>query len=215
MPPGRRPSRSSRSVNNEALRLIENLLRPSLGSRRSPQVAMRLLEKFGSVGAVLSAPARRLVETHGVGEATARHLTEIFHAACYVAAEQVETDKPILASSSALLSYCRLQMAFLPVEQLRVLYLDKRNRLIADEVQQSGTVDHTPVYPREIIHRCLDLSATGLILVHNHPSGDPTPSPADFRMTKEIDEAAKVFDILLHDHWIIGRFAQVRLKGLM
>jgi DNA repair protein RadC len=176
---------------------------------------MRLLEEFGSVSEVLSAPIGRLTECRGIGIATALHLTDIFRAALFVAAERVDGDKPVLSSSRALQDYCRLQMAFLPVEQFRVLFLDKRNRLIADEVQQTGTVDHTPVYPREVLRRCLELSATALILVHNHPSGDPTPSAADLRMTSEIEVAAKLFGIILHDHLIVGKERCISIRVLL
>ena len=113
--------------------------------------------------------------------------------------------RPVLASWSAVLDYCRAAQAFAEQEQFRVLFLDKRNQLIADEVQQRGTVDHTPVYPREVVKRALELSACAIILVHNHPSGDPTPSQTDIQMTKTIVEVAKPFGIAVHDHIIVGR----------
>ena len=113
-----------------------------------------------------------------------------------------------------MIDYCHSQMAFESIEHFRVLFLDKKNRLIADEVQQTGTVDHTPVYPREVIKRSLELSATALILVHNHPSGDPAPSAADIRMTKEIADVAKPLGIVLHDHIIIGKSGHASLRGL-
>ncbi len=210
----RRSSDRSVGSRNPALELIASLLMPCLGTTRSRPAAMRLLEEFGSVSAVLSAPMARLTECRGIGTATARHLTEIFGAALFVAAERVDSEKPVLSSSQALQDYCRIQMAFLPVEQFRVLLLDKKNRLIADEVQQTGTIDHVPVYPREVIRRCLEVSATALILVHNHPSGDPTPSPADLRMTKEIEVAAKLFDIVLHDHLIVGKTCCISIRSL-
>ena len=122
--------------------------------------------------------------------------------------------RPVLSSWSAVITYCRTAMAFAEKEQLRLLFLDKRNALIADEVQQSGTVDHTPVYTREVVKRALELSATAIILVHNHPSGDPTPSQADIRMTKEIADVAKPLGIAVHDHIIVGREGHVSLKGL-
>ena len=120
----------------------------------------------------------------------------------------------MLSSWSAVLDYCRAAMAFVDKEQFRLLFLDKRNALIADEVQQSGTVDHTPVYPREVVKRALELSASALILVHNHPSGDPTPSAADIEMTREIIEVAKPLGIAVHDHIIVGREGHASLKGL-
>ena len=124
------------------------------------------------------------------------------------------TKRPVLASWSAVIDYCRAAMAFSEKEQFRLLFLDKRNALIADEVQQSGTVDHTPVYPREVVKRALELSASALILVHNHPSGDPSPSAADVKMTKEIAEVAKPLGIVIHDHIIVGRDGHASLKGL-
>jgi DNA repair protein RadC len=123
-------------------------------------------------------------------------------------------ERPILTSWSALIEYCRATMAYESVEQFRIIFLDKKNRLIADEVQQVGTVDHTPVYPREVIRRTLELSASALILVHNHPAGDPSPSAADVRMTREIAEIAKQMGITLHDHIIIGRAGHVSMRGL-
>jgi DNA repair protein RadC len=122
--------------------------------------------------------------------------------------------RPVLSSWSAVIDYCRAAMAFAEKEQFRLLFLDKRNALIADEVQQSGTVDHTPVYPREVVKRALELSASALILVHNHPSGDPSPSAADIKMTKEIAEVAKPLGITVHDHIIVGREGHASLKGL-
>jgi DNA repair protein RadC len=122
--------------------------------------------------------------------------------------------RTVLSSWSAVLDYCRTTMAFADKEQFRVLFLDKRNQVIADEVQQTGTVDHTPVYPREVIKRALELSATALILVHNHPSGDPTPSRADIQMTQAIVEIAKPLGISVHDHIIVGKDGHTSLKGL-
>ena len=121
---------------------------------------------------------------------------------------------PILGSWQALIDYVRTQMAFNDIEQFRILFLDKKNRLVADEVQQVGTVDHTPVYPREVIKRSLELSATAIILVHNHPSGDPSPSSADVQMTRQINDVARPLGITLHDHIIVGRNGHSSLKGL-
>ncbi len=120
----------------------------------------------------------------------------------------------VLSSWGSVLDYCRTAMAFEPREQFRILFLDKKNALIADEVQQTGTVDHTPVYPREVVRRALELSATAIILVHNHPSGDPTPSRADIEMTKTIIDSAKPLGISVHDHIIIGKSGHASLKGL-
>jgi DNA repair protein RadC len=122
--------------------------------------------------------------------------------------------RPVLSSWSAVLDYCRTAMAFADREQLRVLFLDKRNQLIADEVQQTGTVDHTPVYPREVVKRALELSATAVILVHNHPSGDPTPSRADIQMTQSIIDIARPLGIEVHDHIIVGKEGHTSFKGM-
>jgi DNA repair protein RadC len=122
--------------------------------------------------------------------------------------------RPVLASWAAVIDYCRAAMAFEEREQFRILFLDRKNAVIADEVQQTGTVDHTPVYPREVVRRALELSATAVILVHNHPSGDPTPSRADVTMTKQIIDVAAPLGITVHDHIIIGRDGHASLKGL-
>ncbi|MDF2688125.1 MAG: hypothetical protein K0Q80_1090, partial [Microvirga sp.] len=122
--------------------------------------------------------------------------------------------KEVLSSWNAVLEYCRTAIAFSDKEQFHILFLDKRNQLIADEMQQTGTVDHTPVYPREVVKRALELSASALILVHNHPSGDPTPSSADIKMTREIIDVAKPLGITVHDHIIVGREGHASLKGL-
>jgi len=122
--------------------------------------------------------------------------------------------RPVLSSWSAVLDYCRTTMAFADKELFSIIFLDKRNQVIADEIQQQGTVDHTPVYPREVVKRALELSATAIILVHNHPSGDPTPSRADIQMTQSIVEIAKPLGISVHDHIIVGKEGHVSLKGL-
>ena len=123
--------------------------------------------------------------------------------------------REILSSWEKVLEDCRAAMAFEEREQFRILFLDKKNALIADEVQQVGTVDHTPAYPREVIRRALELSSTAIILAHNHPSGDPTPSRADIEMTKEIIEAGKRLGVVVHDHIIIGRKGFASMKGLL
>ena len=122
--------------------------------------------------------------------------------------------RPLLSSWNDVIDYCRTTMAFADKEQFRILFLDKRNQLIADEVQQTGTVDHTPVYPREVVKRALELSATAIILVHNHPCGDPTPSQADIQMTKAIVDIAAPLGISVHDHIIVGRNGHASLKGM-
>jgi DNA repair protein RadC len=171
------------------------------------------LKRFGTFAEALAAPPQRLLEIDGVGESVVTDL-KIVEAAARRLAKGAVAKRPVLSSWSAVLDYCRTAMAFAEKEQFRLLFVDKRNALIADEVQQSGTVDHTPVYPREVIRRALELSATAVILVHNHPSGDPTPSAADIKMTRDIVEVAKPLGILVHDHIIVGREGHASLKGL-
>ena len=176
-------------------------------------LAKELIERFGSFAEVVSAPPERLAEIKGMGAAAVTELKVVEAAAHRLARGQVQK-RTVLSSWSSVLDYCRTAMAFADKEQLRVLFLDKRNRLIADEVQQEGTVDHTPVYPREVVKRALELSATAVILVHNHPSGDPTPSQADIAMTKEIVSVAQPLGISVHDHIIVGKDGHASLKAL-
>jgi DNA repair protein RadC len=161
---------------------------------------------------VVSAPRQRLREIDGLGDAAISEI-KIVQAAANRLARGAVKKRTVLSSWSAVLDYCRTTMAFADKEQFRVLFLDKRNQVIADEVQQTGTVDHTPVYPREVIKRALELSATALILVHNHPSGDPTPSRADIQMTQAIVEIAKPLGISVHDHIIVGKDGHTSFKG--
>ncbi len=176
-------------------------------------IAKALLKKFGGFSGVLSAPEQLLREIPGVGEKTAVHLKVLLAIARQLGREDVK-DRVALDSWAALIDYCRAQMAFESREQFRILFLDKRNRLIADEVQQVGTVDHTPVYPREVIKRALELSSTALILVHNHPSGDPSPSEADVSMTKSVADIARPLGIVVHDHIIVGRDGHASMRAL-
>lgn len=194
--------------------LLELVLHVCIPRKDTKELAKTLLKRFGSFSGVLAAPAERLAEFPGLGEITVAHLHVFRAAALRFARDKITSDQPILSSWTALIDYCRSAMAFEDIEQFRVLFLDKRNRLIADEVQQTGTVDHTPVYPREVIKRALEHSATALILVHNHPSGDPTPSAADVQMTRQIHDIAKPMGISLHDHVVIGRNGHVSMKGL-
>ena len=142
------------------------------------------------------------------------HEIKLVEAAAHQLARGQIKDRRVLSSWSSVLDYCRTTMAFAGKEQLRVLFLDKRNQLIADELAQEGTVDHTPVYPREVVKRALELSATAIILVHNHPSGDPTPSQADIAMTQDIVSVAKPLGIAVHDHIIVGKDGHASLRGL-
>jgi DNA repair protein RadC len=163
---------------------------------------------------VLGASPQRLAEVKGLGETSITNLKVIQAVAQRYSRDKIVLDRPVLGSWTALIDYCRSQMAYETKEQFRILFLDKKNQLITDEVQQTGTVDHTPVYPREVIRRTLELSATALIMVHNHPSGDPSPSAADVSMTKAIADVAKPLGITLHDHIIIGKNGHVSMKGL-
>jgi DNA repair protein RadC len=176
-------------------------------------LAKTLLKTFGSFAEVVHAPEMRLREIKGVGDKTVTKLKLIAAAASRIAKGQVK-QRTALSSWSDVIDYCRTSMAFADKEQFRILFLDKRNQLISDEVQQTGTVDHTPVYPREVIKRALELSATAVILVHNHPSGDPTPSSADIQMTKAIIDIATPLGISVHDHIIVGKNGHASMKGL-
>ncbi len=193
--------------------LMELVLFLCLPRRDTKSIAKALIGRFGSFSEALSAPETLLREIDGIGPQAAADLKIVLAAAQRFGRDSVP-DRVVLDSWSSLIEYCRAQMAYEPREQFRVLFLDKRNKLIADEVQQVGTVDHTPVYPREVIRRALELSATALILVHNHPSGDPAPSDADVEMTRAIGEIAKPLGIALHDHIIVGREGHASMQAL-
>ncbi|MCP4317209.1 MAG: JAB domain-containing protein [Hyphomicrobiales bacterium] len=193
--------------------LLELLLFRLIPRRDTKPIAKALLDRFGSISEIMGAPTKLLCEVPGIGETVAGDL-KVFAALTQRMLKTDIIDKPVLASWSSVIEYCNSAMAYERREQFRILFLDKKNRLIADEVQQTGTVDHTPVYPREVVRRALELSATAIILVHNHPSGDPTPSRADVAMTHKIIEAAAALDITVHDHVIIGRSGHASLKGL-
>jgi DNA repair protein RadC len=193
--------------------LLELLLFRALPRRDVKPLAKALLAKFGSFAEAISAPEARLAEVKGLGDAGITEL-KIAQAAASRLVRGAVKKRPILSSWSTVLDYCRTAQAFADREQFRVLFLDKRNLLIADELQQIGTVDHTPVYPREVIKRALELSATAIILVHNHPSGDPTPSRADIQMTQQIIAVAGPLGISVHDHIIVGKEGHASLKGL-
>jgi DNA repair protein RadC len=193
--------------------LLELVLFRAIPQRDVKPLAKQLIEKFGSFAEVISAPAARLREIKGLGEAAVTEI-KIVQAAAGRLARGAVKKRPVLSSWSTVLDYCRTAMAFADKEQFRILFLDKRNQLIADEVQQVGTVDHTPVYPREVVKRALELSATAIILVHNHPSGDPTPSRADIQMTQSIVEVARPLGIAVHDHIIVGKEGHASFKGL-
>jgi len=193
--------------------LLELVLQGAIPRRDVKPIAKRLLTVFGSYEGVLTAPPERLQEVEGVGESAAAVLKAVETAAVRLAQAKI-LERPVISNWQALLDYCHTAMAHSTHEQFRLLFLDRKNRLIADEVQQKGTVDHTPVYPREVIKRALELAASALILVHNHPSGDPTPSRADIEMTKEIAEAGRKLGITLHDHVIVGHTEHASFKTL-
>jgi DNA repair protein RadC len=193
--------------------LLEMTLFAALPRRDTKPLAKALLARFGSFAEVIAAPRARLLEVQGVGENVANHL-KIVEAAAHRLAKTGVVGRPVLSSWTALLDYCTAVMARAQNEEFRVLFLDRKNVLIADEVQNRGTVDHTPVYPREIVKRALELGASSLILVHNHPSGDPTPSKTDILMTREIVSAARALSLAVHDHLVIGRGGHASFKSL-
>ena len=176
-------------------------------------LAKKLIKKFGSFGDVVSAEPARLMEVDGVGEVTAAAIKTVQASALRMAQSTV-LNRPTLSSSAALIYYCTASMAYNKIEQFRVLYLDRKNTLIADEQEEEGTVDHTPVYPREVVGRALELGASAIIMVHNHPSGDPTPSRADIDMTAKVSAAGKSLRVVLHDHIVIGRGQHASFKSM-
>ena len=193
--------------------LLEMALYAAIPRRDTKPLAKLLLKKFGSFAEVIHSPEARLREVDGIKDASVNQLKLIAAAADRIARGEIKRSVA-LSSWAEVIDYCRSSMAFADKEQFRLLFLDKRNQLIADEVQQVGTIDHTPVYPREVIKRALELSATALILVHNHPSGDPTPSQADIQMTQQIVAVAGPLGIAVHDHIIVGKEGHASLKGL-
>ncbi|WP_423803793.1 RadC family protein [Paremcibacter congregatus] len=193
--------------------LLELLLYSAIPRRDVKPLAKQMIAHFGSFAETLSASENRLKEVPGVGDTVVTAL-KLVEAAAQKLALGAILDKPVLSNWKALTDYCHIQMAHQKNEQFRILFLDRKNRLIADEKQQSGTVDHTPVYPREVIKRALELHATAIILVHNHPSGDPTPSRDDIEMTKRIEEAGKQLGVILHDHLIISKSGQTSFKTM-
>nr|CAD6412635.1 JAB domain-containing protein [Rhizobium sp. Q54] len=193
--------------------ILELLLFRLIPRRDTKPIAKALIDRFGNLAGVFGAPAALLQEVSGVGEAVAHDLKLVSTVAHRMLKSELR-GKQVLSSWSSVIDYCHAAMAYEAREQFRILFLDKRNALIADEVQGRGTVDHTPVYPREVVRRALELSATAIILVHNHPSGDPTPSRADIDMTKTIVDTAKPLGITVHDHIIIGKEGHASLRGL-
>ena len=193
--------------------MMELLLFLAQPRRDVKPLAKALIDHFGSFAEAISAEPAALSDIKGMGETAVIALKTVQAAAVRLSRDEV-IDKPVLGNWKKLMAYCRASMAFTNVEQFRVLYLNRKNVLIADEVQQKGTVDHTPVYPREVVKRALELGATALIMVHNHPSGDPAPSRADIDMTREVREAGEKLGIVLHDHVIISKGGHNSFKSL-
>jgi DNA repair protein RadC len=193
--------------------MLELLLFRAIARRDVKPLAKALIARFGSFAETVAARPERLREVDGLSEAAIVEIKLVEAAAKRLARGALQR-RPVLSSFMEVLDYCRTAMAFAEREEFRILFLDKRNALIADEVQGVGTIDHTPVYPREIVRRALELGASALILAHNHPSGDPTPSAADIRMTKDIAAIAQPFGITVHDHLIVGRHGHASFRGL-
>ncbi|WP_101066842.1 RadC family protein [Roseovarius salinarum] len=192
--------------------LLELVLFRAIPRRDVKPLARQLLDRFGDFNGVLSAPNDQLAAEPGVGPAVICEL-KIVEAAAHRLSRARVMRRQVISSWDALLDYCHTAMAHRDTEQFRVFYLDRKNVLIADEEQARGTVDHVPVYPREVVKRALQLNASALILVHNHPSGDPTPSEADIAMTRQIEEAAKALGLALHDHLVIGKACEVSFRA--
>jgi DNA repair protein RadC len=192
--------------------LLELVLFASIPRIDVKPLAKQLIDTFGGFADVIAAPRARLIEL-GLKESLVIQL-KIIEAAALRLSKTRLLRRPAISSWTALIDYCSAKMSRNAREEFRVLFLDRKNALIADEVQTTGTVDHTPVYPREIVKRALELGASSLILVHNHPSGDPSPSRADIAMTNEVVAAAKALKIEIHDHLVIGRNGHASFKSL-
>ncbi len=193
--------------------LLEAILFRALPRRDTKPIAKELLQRFGSFAEVINASEGELRKIKWIKDGAIGEFA-LIKAATRRLLKTAVVERPVLTSWAKVLDHCRAAMAFEPREQFRILFLDKRNRLILDEVQQTGTIDHTPVYVREICRRALEVNATALILAHNHPSGDPTPSRGDIEMTKEIVKVAKGLGISVHDHIIIAKEGHASFKGL-
>ena len=192
--------------------LLELVLFAAIPRQDVKPLARLLLDTFGDFNRVISASPQRLSMVKGVGDSVVVQL-KIVEAAAQRLMRAKVLNRPVLSSWDTLLDYCRTAMAHRETEQFRILFLDRKNTLIADEEQAKGTVDHVPVYPREVVKRALELNASALILVHNHPSGDPTPSQSDISMTQQVMDAAQVLGITLHDHLIIGKSRELSFRS--
>ncbi len=191
--------------------LVELLLCGVIPRGDMKPLAKTLLHTCGSLSGLLQADPEKLKSIPGVGESTIVLLKAIHEASCRLVLEEA-SQFPAFDSWKSIIDYCRARMSHLSIEQFRLLFLDQKNKIIADEVQQQGTINRTPVFPREIVKRTLELGASSLILVHNHPSGDPTPSQADVDITKKVIQAAQALDIQVLDHLIIGKFGHISLR---
>lgn len=192
--------------------MLELVLFRAIPRQDVKPLARTLLDSFGDFNRVITASPARLMQVKGVGDAVVTELKIVEAAAQRMMRARV-MHRPVLSSWDALLDYCHTTMAHRETEQFRILFLDRKNVLIADEEQAKGTVDHVPVYPREVVKRALELNASALILVHNHPSGDPTPSDADISMTHQVQDAAQVLGLVLHDHLIIGKSREISFRS--
>ena len=193
--------------------LLEMILFSAVPRRDVKPLAKLLLKEFGGLSSVLGASLADLQKIKGLSENSAVALKTVHALTCRMLRNDIKKE-PLLSSWQKLIDYCHVSMAHEKLEHFRVLFLNRKNQLMADEIQQTGTVDHTPVYPREIVRRALELGATAIILVHNHPSGDSSPSDSDIAMTEEIIKAAAVLDILVHDHLIISQNGHTSFKSL-
>lgn len=193
--------------------MLEIVLFRAIPRRDVKPLAKTLLDRFGDFNGVISAPIARLTDTPGIGDAVICEL-KIIEAAAHRLARTRVMNRPALSSWNILIDYCKTCMAHRDTEQFRILFLDRKNVLIADEEQAKGTVDHVPVYPREVVKRALELNASALILVHNHPSGDPTPSQSDIDMTRQVEDAARAVGLVVHDHVIVGKARETSFRSL-
>jgi len=193
--------------------MLELVLFRAIPRRDVKPLAKRLIARFGDFNRVISARPSLIAEVQGAGSAVVQEL-KIIEAAAHKLAQAKVLNQEVLSSWGALIQYCKTSMAHRETEQFRILFLDRKNVLIADEAQQKGTVDHVPVYPREVARRALELNASAVILVHNHPSGDPQPSQADIDMTMLVENALNAVGVTVHDHLIVGKETDSSFRAL-
>jgi DNA repair protein RadC len=206
-------TRQSNWSRAEQIELLETVLRPLMGAG-AHEMAGDLVARFGSLPATLAARHHQLLQINGVDEMVVDQLMATMEVAQRLAREDIYSEQPLLDHRQSIVGYCRTHLAYLPIEHMRILFLDKKSRLIADEVHQVGTIDYVPVYPREVIRRAIELSATGLVLAHNHPSGHPAPSNSDVAMSHRVKKIGRELGIHLHDHIIIGKYGYVSMEAL-